>query len=328
MPTCPPRFSFCLRAERAKIPNCNTALANIGGDPSGWAIPEGGIARNQEFMASQGIGIAMLSLTSPGCCLLQGAESTQLARSVNEEAAAIRDAHPSQFGFFASVPEIIDNMDAAIAEIVYALDVLKADGVTLYSRYGEENYYIGHPEFAPLWEELDRRGCVIFLHPTHTAHPKFVNSHLPQPVMDYPHETARAATDLIMGGVIRKHKNIKIILSHAGGTLPYLAGRIATSLADCGFSEVPEDEFMEDAKRFYFDTALSSNPYTLGLLLQFTGPENVLFGSDFPYASHKNIQTNTRGLEKHDMLEEMRDNITRSNAIRLFPRLASMLEKR
>lgn len=127
------------------------------------------------------------------------------------------------------MPEIVGNRDAAMAEIVHALDVLKADGVTLFSRYGDDKYYIGHSYFAPLWEELDRRGCIIFLHPTGAA---VSNGHLPEPLMDYPHETARAATDLIINGVIQKHKNVKIILSHAGGTLPYLAGRIASSLAD------------------------------------------------------------------------------------------------
>lgn len=80
---------------------------------------------------------------------------------------------------------------------------------------------------------------------------------------------------------------------------------------------------MEGAKSFYFDTALSGNEHTLGLLLGFAKAENVLFGSDFPYASLKNMETNINGFEEFEMTDEMRNRIARGNAIRLFPRLAS-----
>ena len=316
-------FVAFLPAHVAKQNPNYAALVKSGGDPSGWSIPEESMAGHESIMGSQGIGIAMLSLTAPGCCILQGSASAQLARSVNTTAAAMRDAHPSQFGFFAAVPEIIDNMEAAKAEIAYALDVLKADGVTLYTRYGNENYYLGHPEFAPLWEELDRRSCVVFVHPTHTVDTRLVNRYLKQPIFDYPHETGRAATDLIMGGVIRKHRNVKIILSHGGGTLPFLAGRVAAALSDCGFNDLSLEEYMEDARSFFFDTALSCNEYTLELLLRFSKKENLLFGSDFPYASTENINTNTKWLEGHQMDDEMRERIARGNAISLFPRLAA-----
>jgi len=78
-----------------------------------------------------------------------------------------------------------------------------------------------------------------------------------------------------------RYSRVKIILSHAGGTLPYLATRAAHLLADYRLSDKPAEQFHEDARRFYFDTALSTNEHTLGLLLAFAREESVMFGSGF-----------------------------------------------
>jgi predicted TIM-barrel fold metal-dependent hydrolase len=160
-----------------------------------------------------------LSLTAPGPGIVSGPASTRLARVANEKAAAIRDAHPQQYGFFAAVPSLLDT-EAALSEIQYALDVLKADGVTLFTRYGDGNYYLGHENFKAIWDELDKRVTVVFIHPTHPVDTSTVNKFLAQPIIDYPHETTRTAVDLIISDTVRTHQNVKIILSHAGGTLP------------------------------------------------------------------------------------------------------------
>jgi predicted TIM-barrel fold metal-dependent hydrolase len=97
---------------------------------------------------------------------------------------------------------------------------LKADGVTLFTRYGDGNYYLGHEKFKPIWDELDKRAAVVFIHPTHPVDITPVNKLLAQPIIDYPHETTRTAVDLIVSDTIRTHRNVKIILSHAGGTHP------------------------------------------------------------------------------------------------------------
>lgn len=272
-------------------------------------------------MSSQGISTAILSLTAPGCTILQGAASAQLARAVNEHAAVVRDSSPSEFGFFAALPNLADNLPAALDELAYALDELKADGVTLYTRYGASNNYLGHPFFLPLWEELDRRSCVVFIHPTHTVDTNLVNPKLPQPIIDYPHETGRTATDLIMSGVMRQYSNCKIILSHAGGTLPFLATRAATLLYDYKLSKKNAEEFLEDAGRFYYDTALSTNKLTLTLLIDFAQKDHILFGSDFPYAPTKTIETHTEMLENFKMDEATKQKIARENAVALIPRL-------
>ncbi|KAI4246652.1 MAG: hypothetical protein LQ352_006349 [Teloschistes flavicans] len=297
-----------------------SAFRATSGDPSGWGLPSWSLDSSTAFMTSQRVDTTILSLTAPGCTILNGAASAQLARSVNEYAASIRDSHPNQFGFFAALPTIADNIFAAREEVAYALDILKADGVTLYTRYGTTNNYLGHASFAPLWEELDRRGCVVFVHPTHTVDTTLVNPKLPQPIIDYPHETGRTAIDLITSGCMRRYPHVRVILSHAGGTLPYLATRAATLLYDYKLSDKTTEEFLEDARRFYYDTALSTNEHTLRLLLGFAEAEHILFGTDFPYAPTKTIQTHTDMLERYELDLESRQRIYRENALKLWPR--------
>ncbi|KAL8687472.1 MAG: hypothetical protein Q9218_006364 [Villophora microphyllina] len=292
------------------------------GDPSGWGLPPWSVDSSRALMASQGVDTTIFSLTAPGCTILKGAASAQLARAVNEYAVSIRESFPDQFGFFAALPTLADNIPAAIEELAYALDTLKADGVTLYTRYGNTNNYLGHPSFAPLWEELDRRGCVVFVHPTHTVDTSLVNPKLPQPIIDYPHETGRTATDLITSGCMRRYSHVRIILSHAGGTLPYLATRAATLLHDYKLSDKTTEEFLEDAQRFYYDTALSTNEHTLRLLLGFAQKDHILFGTDFPYAPTKTIETHTDMLEGYQLDSESRQRIYRDNALKLLPRFA------
>ncbi|KAF4631452.1 hypothetical protein G7Y89_g6678 [Cudoniella acicularis] len=272
-------------------------------------------------MRDLNIGTAILSLTTPGCTFLSGPAAASLAREVNESAAAIRDADPSHFGFFAALPPLLEDVSATLAEIAYALDVLKADGVALYTRDGKGHTYLGHPDLMPIWAELERRRAVVFVHPTHTVDTQLLNPRLPQPMIDFPHETTRAAVDLIVNNRIREHPHCNIILSHAGGTLPYLATRAAEMLPDYGLSEKTAEEFMEDAREFYHDLALSGNKYTLGLLTKFAREDHILFGSDFPPAPEKTIRTYTTNLEEFELSDSCRYEIDRGNALRLFPRL-------
>ena len=280
-------------------------------------------------MAEHSIRTSILSLTAPGCTILHGSAAIALARAVNESAAAIRDSDPSSFGFFAALPPLWDGVDgekamaAALAEITYALDVLHADGVTLYTRYGPGNMYLGHELLKPVWALLSARRTVVLVHPTHTVDPVLINAHLPQPIIDYPHETTRAAVDLIMNNRLHEFPGCKIILSHAGGTLPYLAARAAHMLPDYGLIGKPATKFLDDARVFYYDVALSMNAATLGLLRGFVAPERILFGTDFPYAPRKTIATNVTWLD--EQIEEMGGKETamleRRNAEWLFPRL-------
>ncbi|THZ01749.1 amidohydrolase family protein [Aureobasidium pullulans] len=275
------------------------------GDPSGWPTPKWSPAASESIMEQLGVKTTILSLTAPGACILEGQKSFDLARRCNEYCSELRDKSPRKWGFFAALPSLL-NTEAALAEIAYALDVLHADGVSLFTRYGTGNTYLGHADIEPIWKELDRRQAVVFVHPTHPVDTTKVNESMPQPLIDYPHETTRTATDMIIAGTRRKYPDCKVILSHAGGALPYLIERISNGSQH-------GQQAMADFKSFYYDLALSSSPSVLQLLLTM---------SDFPYAPPPSIKAFAEKLENFEMDSKLRSKINYGNALALLPRLA------
>lgn len=296
-----------------------TAVTVSGGDPSGWFIPDWTPQSDQAVNDKFGIETTILSLTAPGACILKERKGrADLARKANEYAAKLRDEQPKKYGFLAALPSLIDAEDA-FAEIAYALDTLKADGITLFTRYGPDNHYLGHPDFKPIWAELNRRGAVILVHPTHPVDINTVSG-LPQPVIRYPFETTQTALDMITHNVVRDNPNCKIILSHAGGTLPFLIGRPASILPQ---TDAEHEAFMDQARSFYYDSAVAGSENVLKIMEDFAKPGHILYGSDTPYANEHIIDYHTSGLDKFPFKNaKLRDEINRTNALALFPRLA------
>ena len=264
----------------------------------------------------------MLSVTAPGPCIEKDpVKAATLARACNLYVAALRDNNPSGFGFFASLPSLLD-IKASLEEIAYAFDTLDADGVTLFTRYGADSRYLGHADFKPIWAELSRRKAVVFIHPTHPVDTRLINPSLPQPMYDYPHETGRTAVDLVVSGVLRCYPGCKIILSHAGGTLPYLIYRVANMLPFTPMSiGRTTEQIVDEAREFYFDTALSSGPVTLAALFEFAKPGHVFFGSDFPNAPREGIERFTMMLERMELPTSVRRQVEHEGALTLLPRL-------
>ncbi|KAJ3465010.1 hypothetical protein MRS44_005668 [Fusarium solani] len=293
------------------------AVISSGGDPSGWFVPdwtpESDAAVNEKF----GIDVTILSLTAPGACILKDpAASAELARKANLYAAKLRDDNPKKYGFFAALPNLLDK-ELALAEIAYALDTLKADGVTLFTRYGTDNHYLGHPDFKDIWAELSRRSAVVFVHPTHPVDTSQVSG-LPQPVIRYPFESTTTALDMIYNKTVRNNPNCKIILSHGGGVLPYLIGRPASILPK---SKGELDEFLDDARNFYYDLAVAGSENVLRVLEKFAKPGHLLYGSDTPYANDGIIDFHTSGLDSYKFGDmDLINQINRDNALSLFPR--------
>ncbi|MCJ1439267.1 hypothetical protein MMC27_008659 [Xylographa pallens] len=293
-----------------------------GGDPSGWISPLWSENSDKAVMQKHGIASSILSITAPGAAVLEGAEAAGLARRMNKYAAKIRDENPSSYGFFVNLPSILDR-EATLNELKYSLDVLKADGVCLFTRYGTGHQYLGHPDFQYLWAELNRRSAVVFIHPTHPVDIALIDPILPQPVLEYAFETTKAAVDLIISKTVRKFTNLKIILSHAGGTLPYLIERPSSLIPYLGSKvEYKAEDMMEDARNFYYDTALSGKN-ALMVLEAFAKPGHILYGSDFPYAPSESIDYHTHALDAFPFQRDgFLQDINVANAHALFPRLA------
>ena len=306
------------------------AVIKNGGDPSGAPqllkgsgrlLPHWDQESEEKFQETYGVGTSMLSLSAPGAPVEKDpVAAAKLARRATELAAAMRDKEPKRYGVFGSVPSLLDK-ERTLEEIAYAFDELHADGLTLFSRYGSDNHYLGHPDFKYVWDELDRRHAVVFIHPTHPVDCTFVNPNLPLPLLDYAFETTKTAVDLIMSRTVRDHPNVKIILSHGGGTLPYIVARPASTMWRIDPSFKAED-FIEDARSMYYDTALSGNAFVLSMLENFCKPGHLLYGSDYAYAGPSSIRYHTGGLDQYKFEDEnMLRKVNRVNALALFPRL-------
>ncbi|MEV5832107.1 amidohydrolase family protein [Nocardia sp. NPDC052112] len=282
----------------------------------GWPTPAWDAESAISMMDHRSIATGILSISSPGTHFGDDAEARALARRVNDDSAELTKDRPDRFGFFASLP--LPDVEGALAEAAYALDELHADGVVLLSNvYGR---YLGHKEFDPLWAELDARAAVVFIHPT--APPMPMLEGMPSPLLDFPFDTTRTAVHMTLNGVMSRHTRMKVILSHAGGFLPYAAWRF-TGGAQFNPGTTPMG-ILTDLQRFYFDTALSTTPSALPSLLAFAAPGHILYGSDFPFAPEASGDLLDSLLESYEGFEPGQlDAINRDSAEALFPRLAA-----
>ncbi|MGG2458291.1 amidohydrolase family protein [Streptomyces sp. RGM 3693] len=294
------------------------ALDARGLDAGGWAIPAWSPSSAIAMMDHQGIATGVLSVTTPGVHLDTDRDAGTLARAVNEYGAEVVKDHPDRFGQFASIP--LPDIDGAVTEAVHALDILGADGVVLMSN--AHGRYLGDPDFEPLWAELDRRHANVFIHPDQPPTPMLPGT--PAPLADYPFDTTRTALNLVLNGVMDRHRNVRVILSHGGGFLPYVAYRFSGLTSTVVYPDRSAEDILRDLRRFYFDTALSASPSALPALLAFAEPGHVLYGSDWPFAPQEAGTYYNRFLETYpDFAPGQADAIDRANAEVLFPRLAT-----
>ncbi|KAL9598138.1 MAG: hypothetical protein Q9219_004694 [cf. Caloplaca sp. 3 TL-2023] len=297
--------------------------------PGSFNNPPWNLSLTKEFMSTHNIRTTIFSVTDPPPNTVPANQSIRIARQSNEYGAQLRDSDPSRFGFFAMIPDPLAHPQAALDEITHSLDVLRADGIGLLTRYGAGPAYLGHEEYKPLWDLLEAKKAVVFIHPARPADAAHnqVNPVLVPPVIDYPHETTRTALDLITSNTLSAHPSVKIILSHAGGTLPYLALRAAALLppilarSGSEFVRKSTEEILEELSGFYFDVALGSGELVLGVLTRFARKGHVLFGSDFPYGTVGGIGVFLGELGEWEMGGEEGWGIDRGGAEGLFPRL-------
>lgn len=302
------------------------AMEANGGDPSDSPMPKWSPELAIDYMDSNAIGTGMLSLSSPSVVGWSGNERREMARRVNEYTADLVRSRPDRFGNFATVP--LPDVEGALDEITYAFDVLHVDGVLLLANY--LGRYLGDRLFDPIWAELSRRKAVVLVHPGVTpGQPPFPPADgIPSPLLDFLLHTARAAVQLAFNGVMERYPNARVILSHAGGFLPYAALRVAGGVPHFRSELADPAKTLARLKWFYFDTALSSGS-AIPALKDFAAPERILFGSDFPYAPPDVAAYFIAALDANEHLEPgERAAINNGNALALFPRLAPPLVER
>jgi predicted TIM-barrel fold metal-dependent hydrolase len=293
-------------------------LRKVGIDAAGGrALPDWSPDGSLRTMSELGVGTAILSVSAPGTTFLpKAADAAALARDLNEHLAAVAAAQPDRFGFFATVP--MPHVKESAAEVVRSLDELHADGVILLANAA--GTYLGQDGQDDLFAALDARSAVVFIHPADLPGPA-VDGVLPF-ATDFLLDTTRAAYLLVRNEIRRKYPNIRFILSHAGGFVPYASHRMAVGImSDTGRSLT---DSLDDFAGFYFDTALSSTAAALPSLLAFAKPGHVTFGSDWPFAPVAAGKLFAAGLETYPGLDsDARAAIDRTNALALFPRLGA-----
>jgi 6-methylsalicylate decarboxylase len=294
----------------------------------GIPLPPWSAADHVSMMDKHSIGVSVLSLSSPGVQVLEGSAAAKLARSVNEEGTEAVRACPGRFGLFISLP--LPDVAATLKEIQFGFETLGADGVVLMTNI--QGRYLGEPEFAPVFEELDRRGAVIYLHPTSPCGLGAASIGLPGPVIEFPFDTVRAAVNLIYSGTLKRCPRIRLLLSHAGGALPILASRIAAVAAVPLINPRPAggaDEVWEQLAAIYYDLALSANPLAFNALREITSVEHITFGSDYPFSGNLGLDRQFAGFDgiMTALTADDRAKVEYLNALQLFPRLHEFFVK-
>jgi 6-methylsalicylate decarboxylase len=299
----------------------SVGATTIGSQGSSGRIPAWSEDGSLDLMDAAGIDAAIVSVSSPGVATLDAAEAAALARRCNDIAADMVTRHPSRFGMFATIP--LYSVDAALAEVEYALGALGADGVCLLSNYGGR--YLGDPALRPLHEDLAARDAVVFVHPTTPVNAVDVAGMAPS-MLEFTFDTTRTIASLLVSGVLTAHPSIRWIFSHAGGAMPYLAGRLEVLLQNnARLREAVGGEVREALRGLYFDTALSADDMHFAALRRLVPDSQILFGTDYPFGPPDQMAGTVGRVDALDLPPAVTAAIYGGNAAALFPRLAAEL---
>jgi predicted TIM-barrel fold metal-dependent hydrolase len=296
------------------------AVYAAGSGPAIGRYPDWSPELALEVMDRFGIATAITSLAQPGVQFCAAEEAKALARRCNDYAAELNARWPKRFGAFGTVS--MWHVADAVDEVAYALDILKFGGVSLFASYNGK--FLGDPQFDPVMEALNARDGVVFVHPG--AHPtnKLIDLPWPAFMMEYLFDTTRAVVNLVFGGTLERFPRIRFILPHAGGLVPYFSWRLSVSPAiDKRLKQMPPDRVLELLKRFWYDNALSPGAQTWGCLENVAAPEQIVFGTDWPFA---NVDVTAQAMKTYEALAAIspaqRDAIDRGNALKLFPQFS------
>jgi predicted TIM-barrel fold metal-dependent hydrolase len=289
------------------------------------------LAADLEDMDRGGTATAILTITAPGFGVAANDEVRKTMRSCNEAAAKLRSDYPRRFGSFAALP--LTDTEGTLKEIEYALDSLKADGVCLFSNYGDR--WLGHPSFAPVYEELNRRKVVTYVHPI-TAH--CCGSLLPSvpneiAMIEFGTDTTRTIADLIFSGTTTRFPEVVWIFSHGGGVMPFLIERllqgtsdevvpgIVTKGMDFAAPKTVPKGVMYELRKMYYDTAQATNPVAMDALRKVVPVSQILYGTDYWY---RTAAETAKGLTTNRVFNdaELRA-INRGNIETILPRYKS-----
>ena len=281
----------------------------MAGTPPKWSP-----ALSLEEMDKSGIATAILSIVQPGTWFGNNVEESRgLNRRLNEYAASMVKDHPGRFGLFACIAP--PDAEGSLKEIDYAFDTLKADGIGLLTSYGEK--YLGDPSFAPVYEALNARRAVIYVHPTTPNCCRGLIPGIPPSSIEYATNSTRTIAHLVFSGMAVKYPDIRWIFSHSGGTLPFLTGRFIRLAEERKPAHLPDGPLPE-FRKFQYELAQGNTPGQIAALLKMVPISQVLYGTDYPFRDGAEVN---RGIADWGFSPADLQAIERDNAMRLLPRI-------
>lgn len=303
-----------------------------GGVPTS-AFPNWSLSQDMEDMDKNGTATAILSITTPGFTAGGGDDVRKVVRECNEAAAKLKADHPGRFGNFAALP--LKDTDGSLKEIEYAMETLKAEGFGVFTNYGD--VWLGNAGFAPIYEELNRRRAVVYIHPSAPnccGNLPITQDGVPNegPMIEYGTDTTRTIASLVFSGTTKKFPNITFITSHAGGTMPYLVERffqagaaaeivpgiLTKGQGGTGPNVQAGQDVLRELRKLYYDTAQTANPVAMGALRKVVPVSQIVFGTDYWY---RTAAETARGLVTSKVFTdaELRM-INRGNVERILPK--------
>ena len=230
-------------------------------------------------MDRTGIDVEVVSLSTPNVFFTTAEHQPSVARMINDSYAELISAHPTRFKGFASIP--MDAGDAALQELHRAIDELKLNGVILLSNIGGKP--LTSPEYRPFFAEANRMGLCIFLHPMLPANADAFREYVLGPIIGFPFDTSLAVARMCYDGMFEDFPDIRWIIGHLGGAVPYLMERMDNGFRDFADCRVKINQLPSVyLKRLYYDT-VSFSPYTLTMVRNQVGADHMVMGSDYPH---------------------------------------------
>ena len=296
------------------LPKFHVDAMMAPGRRASGAPPQWSPALSLEDMEKSGIATAVLSIAQPGVWYGDNVEEARaLARELNEHGARLVRDHPGRFGLFAAIAP--PDVQGSLKEIEHALDTLKADGIGLLTSYQDK--YLGDPSFAPVYEELNRRKAVVYVHPTTPACCRGLVPGIPPGSIEYATDSTRTIAHLVFSGTAMKFPDIRWIFSHSGGTLPFLTSRFIRLAEERKPANLPDGPLPE-FRKFYYELAQGNTAGQIAALLKMVSISQVLYGTDYPFRNGAEIN---RGIADWGFAAAEQQAIERDNALRLLPRL-------
>lgn len=256
------------------------------------------------------IATAFTSVTAPGLALVAQERLFAVNRECNDFGMRMAADHPGRFGLFAGLP--LPDVDAALREIEYALDILQADGIGLLTSYG--NRWLGDPAFAPVMDELHRRGAVVYVHPTVADCCRNLIPGVADWVLEYPLDTTRAIASLLFGGTFTRCAGIRFIFAHVGGVLTLLIEHLVRAAGG-------DARVRTQLRGLHYDTALRMHATGIASALQLVEPSQLLLGTDAPL---RRSVDQLAELHAQGLAETLLRQIEGENARRLLPRCRAL----